>query len=72
MGLLGIMKAGGAYVPLEPGNPQARLQYELQDAGVKVLLTDGATAQRGLWAELELPVVLVEEISGARRILSSK
>ncbi|HZN00859.1 MAG TPA: condensation domain-containing protein, partial [Pyrinomonadaceae bacterium] len=66
VGLLGIMKAGGAYVPLEPGNPAARLQYELQDAGVRVLLTDEATAQRGLWSELDLTVVLVDEISGAQ------
>jgi len=66
VGLLGILKAGGAYVPLEPGNPAARLQYELQDAGVKVLLTDAETEQRGLWRGLgaALPVVRVAEISG--------
>ena len=66
VGLLGIMKAGGAYVPLEPGNPAARLQYELQDAGVQVLLTDAETEQRGLWSELgaAMQVVRVAEISG--------
>jgi amino acid adenylation domain-containing protein len=37
--LLGIMKAGGAYVPLDPDYPQERLAFMLEDAGVKVLLT---------------------------------
>jgi len=39
VGLLGILKAGGAYVPLDPEYPQERLQYILEDAQVKVLLT---------------------------------
>ena len=39
VGLLGILKAGGAYVPLDPSYPNERLGYMLNDAGVKVLLT---------------------------------
>ncbi|MEO0374387.1 MAG: amino acid adenylation domain-containing protein [Cyanobacteria bacterium P01_A01_bin.17] len=39
VGLLGILKAGGAYVPLDPSYPQSRLQFMLQDAQVRVLLT---------------------------------
>ncbi len=39
IGLLGILKAGGAYVPLDPGYPQERLAFMLEDAQVKVLLT---------------------------------
>jgi amino acid adenylation domain-containing protein len=38
-GLLAILKAGGAYVPLDPEYPQERLQFMLEDAQVKVLLT---------------------------------
>ena len=39
VGLLGIMKAGGAYVPLDPTYPTERLAYMLEDAQVRVLLT---------------------------------
>ena len=41
IGLLGILKAGGAYVPLDPQYPKERLAFMLQDAQVKVLLTQG-------------------------------
>ncbi|HEY4053540.1 MAG TPA: AMP-binding protein, partial [Terriglobales bacterium] len=37
--LLGILKAGGAYVPLDPAYPRDRTQYILDDAQVKVLVT---------------------------------
>ena len=39
IGLLGILKAGGAYLPIAPDNPPERIRYLLQDAGVRVLLT---------------------------------
>ncbi|MBE9003324.1 amino acid adenylation domain-containing protein [Nostoc sp. LEGE 12447] len=37
--LLGILKAGGAYLPLDPNYPPQRLAFMLQDAQVKILLT---------------------------------
>ena len=43
IGLLGILKSGGAYLPLAPDNPPERTRYLLQDAGVRVLLTQETT-----------------------------
>jgi amino acid adenylation domain-containing protein len=37
--LLAVLKAGGAYVPLDPAYPRERLAFMLEDAGVRVLLT---------------------------------
>src|SRR6185503_12381881 len=39
VGLLGILKAGGAYVPLDPEYPTERLRLMIDDAAVRVLLT---------------------------------
>src|SRR5262249_19608765 len=40
IGLLGILKAGGAYVPLDPKFATERMALMLEDADVKVLLTE--------------------------------
>ena len=58
VGMLGILKAGGAYLPLDPAYPTDRLQYMMQDAAPKALLT-----QSDLEAELEvdeLPVLRLD------------
>ena len=47
VGLLGIMKAGGAYVPIDPAYPESRLQYILEDAQIKVLVTQEKLQQNG-------------------------
>jgi myxalamid-type nonribosomal peptide synthetase MxaA len=39
VGLLAILKAGGAYLPLDPHYPPERLQYMLDDARPRVVLT---------------------------------
>ncbi|HMN29311.1 MAG TPA: AMP-binding protein, partial [Caldilineaceae bacterium] len=44
IGLLGVLKAGGAYVPLDPAYPPDRLQYMLEDAQIKVVLTQEGLA----------------------------
>src|SRR5947209_13594998 len=40
--LLAVLKSGGAYLPLEPGFPQARLRFMVEDASVRVALTQSA------------------------------
>lgn len=40
IGMLAILKAGGAYVPVDPHYPAERVQYMLQDAGVKAIIYD--------------------------------
>ncbi|XYH95585.1 amino acid adenylation domain-containing protein [Sorangium sp. So ce1128] len=37
--LLGVLKAGGAYVPVDPRSPKQRVHFFIEDARVKVLLT---------------------------------
>ena len=38
-GILGTLRAGGAYVPMDPAYPKDRLAFMLEDAKVRVLLT---------------------------------
>ncbi|MCL1466000.1 non-ribosomal peptide synthetase [Argonema galeatum] len=45
VGLLGILKAGGAYVPLDPSYPCDRINFMLENAQVKVLLTQEKLAE---------------------------
>lgn len=40
IGILGILKAGGAYLPIDPGNPNDRICYMLEDSGCIILLTN--------------------------------
>ena len=40
--LLAVLKAGGAYVPLDPAYPSDRIKYVLNDAHVKVLITQNS------------------------------
>ncbi|HVR07182.1 MAG TPA: amino acid adenylation domain-containing protein, partial [Thermoanaerobaculia bacterium] len=56
--LLGILDAGGAYVPLDPGSPALRLGQILDDAGLRVVVTDSHLA--GRLADRQLETVLVD------------
>ncbi|HEX7334471.1 MAG TPA: amino acid adenylation domain-containing protein [Pyrinomonadaceae bacterium] len=46
VGLLGIIKAGGAYVPLDPDYPLERLLYMMETAGLSVVVTRAAEAEK--------------------------
>jgi len=46
VGLLGILKAGGGYVPLDPEYPQQRLAHMLEDADIKLLITQSELQAR--------------------------
>ena len=46
VGVLGILKAGAAYLPLDASYPPDRLSFMLQDAAVKVLLTQEHLRER--------------------------
>ncbi|WP_413716451.1 AMP-binding protein, partial [Salmonella enterica] len=37
--VLAVLKAGGAYVPIEPGYPQDRMNFILDDIDAQVILT---------------------------------
>ena len=46
VGLLGILKAGGAYLPLDPGYPQERISFMLEDSQLSVILTQSHLSKR--------------------------
>lgn len=46
VGALGILKAGGAYLPLDPSEPQSRLNFMFNDAGVSVVVTENSLREK--------------------------
>lgn len=42
IGIFGIVKAGGAYLPLDPHHPTNRIQAQIEDAGVHLLVAQPA------------------------------
>ncbi|WP_212004986.1 non-ribosomal peptide synthetase [Chitinophaga sp. HK235] len=50
--ILAVIKAGAVYVPLDPAVPDERITFILEDAGPKVMLTDGSVA-----ANISIPYV---------------
>ena len=45
IGILGILKAGAAYLPIDPGYPEERVAFMLEDSGVQLVLTQSATME---------------------------
>jgi len=56
--LLGVLKAGGAYVPLEPGQPEARLRWLVEDSGASFVVTESRLA--GRISGIDAPLVLID------------
>jgi myxalamid-type nonribosomal peptide synthetase MxaA len=44
--ILAVLKAGGAYVPIDPGYPQERLRFLLNDSGLKVIISQSHLRDR--------------------------
>jgi natural product biosynthesis luciferase-like monooxygenase protein/amino acid adenylation domain-containing protein len=56
--LLAILKAGGAYLPLDPELPASRLAFQIEDAGLPLVLT---TAARRGELPAGTPVIAIDE-----------
>jgi amino acid adenylation domain-containing protein len=79
VGLLGILLSGAAYVPIEPGQPQARVDMLLREAGARLIVTrrphrprgDGAVCVDEPHAPLAAPLPPVDPASLAYVIFTS-
>ena len=62
IGLLGILKAGGGYLPLDPKYPKARLDFMLNDAKIKLILTDNIISNQLVFEDRQM-ICLDEELT---------
>ncbi|HEX6283472.1 MAG TPA: condensation domain-containing protein, partial [Pyrinomonadaceae bacterium] len=62
--LLGIAKAGGVYLPINLSDPAKRIEFILEDAGVKTLVTTKAHAS--VVTQQNLTLIYVDELSEER------
>jgi amino acid adenylation domain-containing protein len=66
--LLGVLKSGAAFLPLDPGAPDDRLAFMLDDAGVAIVVTTEGVADRV--AGPDRRQVLLDEEQGTLRSLA--
>lgn len=66
--ILGVLKAGGVYLPCDPMVPAERLAFMLEDAAVKIVVTQAALVSQLPSAHIiEPPILLDNDVSLACR-----
>lgn len=61
--VLGILKAGGAYVPIDTAQPQQRFRVILEDAGIRLVLTNKQPSELPTLQGVE--VIMLDDVLGA-------
>jgi len=61
--MLATLEAGGAYLPLDPSYPKERLEFMINDAGVRVIITDRKFRER--LPDIGVEVLLADELPSA-------
>jgi amino acid adenylation domain-containing protein len=61
--MLATLEAGGAYLPLDPSYPKERIEFMINDAGVRVLITDRKLRER--LPDVDVEVLLADELPSA-------
>lgn len=61
--VLGVMKAGAAYLPLDPAHPAARRAAMVQDAGVRVVVTESDLERSVPAASAPLPALMGRDLA---------
>jgi amino acid adenylation domain-containing protein/non-ribosomal peptide synthase protein (TIGR01720 family) len=61
--MLATLEVGGAYLPLDPSYPKERLEFMINDSGVRVLITDRKLRER--LPDIGVEVLLADELPAA-------
>ena len=63
IGMLGVLKAGHSYVPIDPGSPENRIEYVIEDSGSKVVVCTHNTVEKALLLKDKFPNLRIITIS---------
>jgi amino acid adenylation domain-containing protein len=59
--IIGIMKAGAAYVPIDPGYPEERIRYILEDTGAYVMLSS-SYGRKNIPVDMAVSIIMLDSI----------